>query len=232
MATNVLTPVLSNLAANNRFTALFTESLSASTTVVSQYSSSQGFFAGVASTSSTSGFSVSSSQSIASDIESLEDVAGIVVVGDGRAIVDLTTPFGPIQTTYDLVALGTQYVNQFNAISGTLTLTQGVASGTIDLGDGGGYRPGQINFAALVSTYVSNVIADLAGTVPFTNGALQLDLPTPLGRVTGSVDFSGGRLVSDLSTPVGDLGLNIDFPDDLQYDVPLGNGLSGVLDLG
>lgn len=145
---------------------------------------------------------------------------------DGVAIGD-----GTLSETYNLVELGTQLVTQFSAISGTLNLNQGGASGTIDLGDGSGERPGTLDFANLLSTYAGDLLDDLDGTVPFQNGRILVDLPTPFGQVSGTLDFATGQLISDLTTPFGDVNFTIDFPEGTRFDLPLGNGISGVLDL-
>jgi hypothetical protein len=164
-------------------------------------------------------------------VNSLDDVAGTVTLSGGVLATNLTTPLGVLQNSYDIVELGTTALNSVKVIAGALNLSQGVASGVINLGDGQGDRPGTILFAELLSNAAEGLIADLDGTIVFQNGKFLIDLPTDFGAVKGTLDFGSGKLVSDLTTPFGDLDFAIDFPETAKFDLPLGNGLSGVLNL-
>jgi hypothetical protein len=182
-------------------------------------------------TLSLTGASNSLSSTIGQLVESLDRVTGTATLTDGILSTDLSTPFGVLQESYNLVELGEIALDSFKGVAGVLDLSQGVASGTINLGDGNGDRPGSILFAELISNTVEGLVADLDGTIILQNGQFLIDLPTRLGAIQGTLDISSGKLVSDLTTPLGDLDFTIDFPESAQFDLPLGNGLSGVLNL-
>jgi hypothetical protein len=164
-------------------------------------------------------------------INSFDTVSGTATLTDGVLTADLSTPLGPVQGSYNLVELGEIALDSFLGVAGILDLSGGVATGTINLGDGKGDRPGSVPFAELLSNTVAGFVSDFSGTIVLQNGKFLIDSPTPLGAIQGTIDFASGKLVSDLTTPFGDLDFAIDFPDTAKFDLPFGNGLNGVLNL-
>jgi hypothetical protein len=168
------------------------------------------------------------SQSTAAVINSFDEIQGTLTFNNGLLTSDLTTPFGPLQQTFNLTELATSAVNSFNQISGLLNLSNGTATGNLDLGDE--EFTGNFEFAQTIGSFVSSFLKDLKGTVPFANGELQLDLPTPFGAVTGTLGFGSGRLVNDLNTPFGPLDFSLDYPPNTSFDFSI-NGIPASLNL-
>lgn len=168
------------------------------------------------------------SQSTSDVINSLDEIQGTLTFNNGLLVSDLATPFGPLQQTYNLTELATSAVNSFNQVSGLLNLSNGTATGNLDLGDE--EFTGSFEFAQAIGAFVSSFLKDLKGTVPFANGALQLDLPTPFGAVTGTLGFGSGRLISDLNTPFGPLDFSLDFPPNSSFAFSI-NGIPANLNL-
>lgn len=170
---------------------------------------------------SLSGSSSAVSRSTSDVINSLDEIQGTLTFNNGLLISNLATPFGPLQQTFNLTELATSAVNSFNQVSGLLNLSSGTATGNLDLGNQD--FTGSFEFAKTVGSFVSSFLKDVKGTVPFANGALQLNLPTPFGAVTGSLGFGSGRLVSDLNTPFGPLDFSVDFPPNSSFNFTIGS---------
>jgi hypothetical protein len=220
MATDSITPLESVLTSTSGAIAPLTTDLPTSTSTSSLLVDS------LLNLSLTGSASITS-QSTADIINSLDEIQGTLTFNNGLLISDLTTPFGPLQQTFNLTELATSAVNSFNQVSGLLTLSNGTATGNLDLGDQ--ELVGSFEFAQTVGSFVSSFLTDLNGTIPFANGALQLDLPTPFGAVTGTVDFGSGQLVTDLTTPFGPLDLSVDFPPNSSFDFAIG-GIPASID--
>ena len=162
-----------------------------------------------------------SSQPITDLIPTLDEIDGTIAITNGFVTPNLTTPFGPLTGTYDLVTLTTDLNTTFQAATGTLNLLNGVATG--DLAIAGETYAGSFEFAQLVGGFVNTFLKDLDGSVAFDDGKIVVDIPTPLGAIAGTLDFGSGQLVSDLETPFGPLDFAIDFPETAQYDLTVGN---------
>lgn len=172
-----------------------------------------------------------SSSSLPETINSLDEVQGTLTLSGGLLTTDLVTPFGSSQETYDLVALATDLNEVFQGSSGTLTLSNGLASGNLIV-EGEEFTATDLEFANLISGFVSDFLSTLDGTVPFANGQVAIDLPTPFGDVEGTIGFGSGALVVDLDTPFAPLNFSIDFPDDAQFAFPIPQlGTDAILNL-
>ncbi|MDX2239144.1 MAG: hypothetical protein NW224_00495 [Leptolyngbyaceae cyanobacterium bins.302] len=171
------------------------------------------------------------SSSLPETINSLDEVQGTLTLSGGLLTTDLVTPFGSSQETYDLVALATDLNETFQGISGSLTLSSGLASGNLIV-EGEEFVATDFEFASLISNFVSDFLSTLDGTVPFANGQLAIDLPTPFGDVEGTIGFGSGALVVNLDTPFAPLNFSLDFPDDAQFTFPIPQlGTDAILNL-
>jgi hypothetical protein len=164
-------------------------------------------------------------------ITALDDVQGTLSIANGFVTTDLITPFGPLQATYDVVTLATDLNTEFQAISGTLALSGGFASGNLIVGDDE-FTATNFEFANLVSGLVADLLTSLDGTVPFANGTVAIDLPTPIGDIEGTIGFGNGALAVSLSTPLLPLNFAIDFPNDAQFEFTVPQlGTDAILNL-
>ncbi len=170
---------------------------------------------------SLTGAASTASRSPADIINSLDEIQGTLTFNNGLLTSDLTTPFGLLQQTFNLTDLATSAVQSFNQISGLLNLSNGTAAGNLDLGSE--EFTGSFEFAQTIGSFVASFLRNLEGTVPFTNGELQLNLPTPFGAVTGTLGFGSGRLVSDLNTSFGPLDFSVDFPPNSSFNFTIGS---------
>lgn len=174
----------------------------------------------------------SSSATLPDVINSLDEVQGTLSLANGSLTADLTTtPFGPLQETYDLVALATDLNDRFQDVSGTLTLAGGLASGNLIVGDEE-FTTTDFEFANLISGFVADYLSEIDGTVSFANGQIAIDLTTALGDIEGTIGFGNGALDVDLTTPLAPLSFSLDFPDDAQYAFPISElGSDAILNL-
>lgn len=164
-------------------------------------------------------------------ITALDDVQGTLSIANGFVTTDLITPFGPLQATYDVVTLATDLNTEFQAISGTLALSGGFASGNLVVGDDE-FTATNFEFANLVSGFVADLLTSLDGTVPFANGVVAIDLPTPIGDIEGTIGFGSGALAVNLNTPLLPLNFTIEFPDEAQFAFPVAQlGTDAILNL-
>jgi hypothetical protein len=130
--------------------------------------------------------------------------------------LDLQTPSGKTQETISIAQLPTDFSNSLNREIFTSDLTT-------PSGD-------QKVLGQDVIASISDLVKGLSGTVPFSDGKIDVDLPTSTGSVKGSIEFGNGALVSDLTTPFGNYFSSIDFKPSDQYAFNF-NGTPGVVNL-
>ena len=153
-------------------------------------------------------------------IRELDTAAGTLSLSSGILTADLTTPLGAIQQTIDIVEIGNTLTTALQGITGSLTVTNGLASGNLVIGDEE-FIATDLDVAGLISGFVTDWLSSFSGSFSFSNGEIAIATPTPLGDITGTIGFGTGALTVDIDTPFAPINFSIDFPADAQYAFPI-----------
>jgi hypothetical protein len=164
----------------------------------------------------------------------LPDATGQVTITEGLFDVNLSLADGTtLIGTFDAPATLQTYADLAAVSNGTVTLSGGILEAAI-AADGQTATLPAFDLSTAASTLVLDVINAIDTTVPFTNGAFALDLPTALGPISGTLDVAGGDLNIDVVTPLGQLVADVDFNDDAVFPfsapVPMLGNIDGVVD--
>jgi len=165
-------------------------------------------------------------------IAAVQQTNGTLIFDNGSLTSNVTSPLGDVIGTYNLVDLLGQLSVEFQELDGTLTVENGTIAGDLSTGDQ--LLTGSLQFSQLVGSALTDVVTNLSGTVPFANGAFEVEIPTALGTVSGTIGFGSGALVTDLTTPFGPVNFSVDFGDNAQIPFSInnaGNNIAAVLDL-
>jgi hypothetical protein len=148
----------------------------------------------------------------------IREASGTLSFDNGILTSNVTSPLGDLVGTFNLVDLVTDLATSIEPLTGVFTLEGGTLVGDISEADELLFG-GTVQVTELVNDALAATLPLVSGTIPFENGALLVDLPTPFGDVSGTIDFSQGALISNLVTPFGTLNSTIDLGDDAQ--IPL-----------
>jgi hypothetical protein len=144
------------------------------------------------------------SRSQASDLsDSLRRAEGTFTFNNGQLTSNFTSSFGDLQQTFNLAQLGNEFANSLRQVAGTVLLNQGVL--TSNLSTPSGPLQGTLRYADLIGDTVNNILDQVRGTFPFSNGQIPVDSPTALGDIRGTIGFGNGLFSTNLTTPIGDI---------------------------
>lgn len=159
-------------------------------------------------------------------LPTLRQSSGSLTFNNGQLTSRFNTPSGETNRTLSIPQLTTEVSTALQQLQGTLTFDQGNL--TSNLTTPTGTSTGTVPFAQEVSGFVDDIVRSFSGTVPFSGGKLNVDIPTPFGAVKGTIEFGNGALVSNLDTPLGSYFSSIDFSAQDQFPFTF-SGLPGVV---
>ncbi|NEP59434.1 MAG: hypothetical protein F6K31_20865 [Symploca sp. SIO2G7] len=137
----------------------------------------------------------------------------------GELTLDGATRSFTTDLSDDIDGLVADVSNFLSRITGSASLSGGEFIGDITI-DGVQYELSLDITQALTDTLTSLLVTTQA-TLPFTNGAIAVDIKTALGDIDGTVDFAGGDLALNLTTPFGNVDTSIEFPENAQFNFPV-----------
>jgi hypothetical protein len=155
------------------------------------------------------------------DLSTLRQSSGTVTFDRGQLTTDFKTPTGETKGTLSIAQFTTDLSNSLTQLQGDLTFDQGIV--TSNLSTPSGDLTGSFPFAQGAAQLISEFVKGFVGTVPFSDGTIDIDIPTVLGQVKGSIEFGNGALVTNLATPFGGYFSSIDFKESDQYAFKFGN---------
>ena len=150
--------------------------------------------------------------------------SGTLTFDNGQLTADFKTPSGETKRTIAQLTTDMSDALQqlhFQQLQGTLSFNQGAVASNLTTPTGN--LTGTIPFAQLASNIVSDLIKGISGSVPFSDGRLNIDTPTLFGEIKGSIEFGNGALVTNLATPLGSYFSSIDFKPQDQIKFKFGN---------
>ncbi len=152
---------------------------------------------------------------------SLRQSSGTITFDNGQLTTNFKTATGETKETFSIAQLTNDFSIALQQLQGTLSFNQGTV--TSNLTTPTGNLTGTIAFAQEASQVVSDLVKGISGNVPFSDGNLDIDIPTLLGEVKGSIEFGNGALVTNLTTPMGSYFSSIDFKPQDQFKFKFGN---------
>ncbi|PSN11650.1 hypothetical protein C7293_23465 [filamentous cyanobacterium CCT1] len=179
-------------------------------------------------------FDPSFSELVADFADALPDAVGQVAIADGLFDVELMLADGTALTgSFDAPATLRSYADLAAVSDGTVTLSGGILEAAI-AAEGETAALSDFDLSAATSALVLGAVSAIDATIPLTNGAFVVDLPSALGPISGTIDVAGGDLNLDLATPFGQLVADIDFQDDAIFPftapVPVLGDITGAVD--
>ncbi|MEM6836610.1 MAG: hypothetical protein AAF609_07115 [Cyanobacteria bacterium P01_C01_bin.120] len=104
---------------------------------------------------------------------------------------------------------------------GDLSLVGGIVNANLTIGDTL-YEVTDFDLATFAADGFDFLVSEVETAFPIDDGALLVDIETPLGLLAGVIDLAGGDLDIDLATPAGDLDFSVPFSPEAQieFDVP------------
>ncbi|MBE9009848.1 hypothetical protein IQ250_06480 [Pseudanabaenaceae cyanobacterium LEGE 13415] len=159
-------------------------------------------------------------------LPTLRQSSGSLTFNNGQLTSRFNTPDGETSSTVSIAQFTSDLSTALQQLEGTLTFDRGNV--TSDLTTPNGALTGTFPFAQSVSSFLDDIVRSFSGNVPFSDGRLNLDIPTPFGQIAGTIEFGNGALVSNLNTPLGSYFSSIDFRE--QDQIPFSfNGVPAVV---
>lgn len=155
------------------------------------------------------------------NLDILKQSSGTLTFNNGQLTSDFRTPTGETKSTIELAKLANSISSPLQQLQGTITFDRGTV--TSNLITHNGNSTGTITFTQVVNDIVDDAIKSISGSVPFSDGKVDIDTSTLLGEVKGSIEFGNGALVTNLSTPLGDYFSSIDFKEQDQFEFNSGS---------